>query len=181
MQHRFLRKTIPWIFLMIVAAVALTGCATTSTEKANQYIDKGDGSATDGGKDSGACTVKIECVTVTEHPDLLNSAKREIVPADGIILKTTEVSFDEGDTVLDVLLAVTKENKIQMEYEDSPAYGGGYVEGIANLYEFDCGELSGWEYFVNGWSPNYGCGNYLVGAGDVIEWRYTCDNGKDLK
>ncbi|HMM06147.1 MAG TPA: DUF4430 domain-containing protein [Clostridiales bacterium] len=181
MQHHFLRKTIPWIFLMIMAVATLTGCATTSTEKANQYLDKGDGSTAESGNGSGACTVKIECVTVTENMDLLASAKREILPADGIILETTTCSFDEGDTVLDVLLAVTKEHKIQMEYEDSPAYGGGYVEGIANLYEFDCGELSGWEYFVNDWSPNYGCANYRVGAGDVIEWRYTCDNGEDLK
>ena len=181
MQHSFLRKTIPWVFLMIVAAALLAGCATVSTEKANQYLDEGDNSASAGGNGSGTCTVKIECVTVTENMDLLAEAKRDILPADGIILKTTEVSFDEGDTVLDILLSVTKENKIQMEYEDSPAYGGGYVEGIANLYEFDCGDLSGWEYFVNDWNPNYGCSNYLVAAGDVIEWRYTCDNGKDLK
>ena len=40
---------------------------------------------------------------------------------------------------------------------------------------------SGWEFFVNGWSPNYGAGNYIVSDGDVIAWRYTCDNGKDLE
>lgn len=179
MGHRFLNKTVSWLFLMIMAA-ALTGCATVSTEKAGRYLDQGDAGAGNGGG-SGACTVMIECLTITDRLDGLVSTKREIVPADGVILKTTEVPFEEGDTVLDVLLAVTKENKIQLEYEDSPAYGGGYVEGIANLYEFDCGELSGWEYFVNDWNPNYGCSNYLVAAGDVIQWRYTCDNGRDLQ
>lgn len=179
MRHNFLRKIIPWVLLLILTPVCLSGCGTVSTEKANEYLDEGDSSAFAGG--SGFCTVKIECATVSAHMDLLDAAKRELIPSDGIILDTTKVSFDEGDTVLDVLLAVTKENKIQLEYEDSPAYDGGYVEGIANLYEFDCGDLSGWEYCVNDWNPNYGCGNYLVADGDVIEWRYTCDNGEDLK
>lgn len=179
MRHNFLRKIIPWVLLLILTAACLSGCGTVSTEKANEYLDEGDSSASDGG--SGFCTVKIECATVSAHMNLLDAAKKELIPSDGIILDTTNVSFDEGDTVLDVLLAVTKENKIQLEYEDSPAYDGGYVEGIANLYEFDCGDLSGWEYCVNDWNPNYGCGNYLVADGDVIEWRYTCDNGEDLK
>lgn len=28
--------------------------------------------------------------------------------------------------------------------------------------------------------PNYGCSKYEVSDGDVIEWRYTCDLGKDV-
>ena len=37
-----------------------------------------------------------------------------------------------------------------------------------------------WMYCVNDWYPNYGCGQYVVKNGDVIEWNYTCDLGKDL-
>ena len=59
-------------------------------------------------------------------------------------------------------------------------YNSHYIEGINNLYEFDCGELSGWMYSVNGWYPNYGCSRYQVQDGDVIEWHYTCDLGEDL-
>lgn len=55
-----------------------------------------------------------------------------------------------------------------------------YVEGINNLYEFDCGQLSGWMYNVNGWFPNYGCSKYTVQDGDVINWVYTCNLGKDV-
>ena len=55
-----------------------------------------------------------------------------------------------------------------------------YIEGIHNLYEFDCGDLSGWMYKVNGWFPNYGCSRYQLKQGDVIEWVYTCDLGKDV-
>ena len=32
-------------------------------------------------------------------------------------------------------------------------YNSYYVEGIGNLYEFDCGSESGWMYKVNGWFP----------------------------
>jgi hypothetical protein len=54
------------------------------------------------------------------------------------------------------------------------------IAGINNLYEFDVGELSGWMYKVNGWYPNYGCSRYQVKDGDLIEWNYTCDLGRDL-
>ena len=59
-------------------------------------------------------------------------------------------------------------------------YNSAYIEGINNLYEFDCGELSGWMYKVNGWFPNYGCSRYQLKEGDVIEWVYTCDLGVDV-
>ena len=55
-----------------------------------------------------------------------------------------------------------------------------YIEGIANLYEFDCGPLSGWMYQVNGWFPNYGCSRYQMQDGDNIAWVYTCDLGNDV-
>ena len=42
-----------------------------------------------------------------------------------------------------------------------------------SLYEFDGGRWSGWMYCVNDWYPNYGCGQYAVKNGDVIEWNYT--------
>ena len=48
------------------------------------------------------------------------------------------------------------------------------------MYEFDCGQYSGWMYRVNGWYPNYGCSSYDVEDGDNIEWKYTCDLGVDI-
>ena len=101
-----------------------------------------------------------------------------IVPASGEILKTTTMTFEQGDTVFDVLCAVRDKYKLHMEY--SGAKGNEYIEGINNLYEFDGGRWSGWMYCVNDWYPNYGCGQYVVKSGDVIEWNYTCDLGKDL-
>ena len=46
--------------------------------------------------------------------------------------------------------------------------------------EFDCGNLSGWMYCVDGWYPNYGCSRYQLKDGETVEFRYTCDLGKDV-
>ena len=121
------------------------------------------------------CTISISCATLLDNMDQLPEAKRELVPADGCLLKETEVAFAEGETVFDVLQRVTRENKIHMEYSDTPMYDSAYIEGIGNLYEFDCGSGSGWQYSVNDWFPNYGCSGYALEDGDVIEWVYTCN------
>ena len=67
-----------------------------------------------------------------------------------------------------------------MLFRSTPIYNSAYVEGIHNLYEFDCGSGSGWMYRVNGWYPNYGCSRYQLSQGDTVEWRYTCDLGADI-
>jgi hypothetical protein len=35
-------------------------------------------------------------------------------------------------------------------------------------------------YRVDGWFPNYGCSRYQLADGEVVEWRYTCDLGRDV-
>lgn len=63
----------------------------------------------------------------------------------------------------------------------SPMYNSYYIEGINHLYEFDCGNESGWMYKVNGWFPNYGCSSYTLQGGDTIVWCYTCNGlGADV-
>lgn len=126
------------------------------------------------------CTISISCSTILGNMDYLDEAKHSLVPADGWILKPTQVTFNEGESVFDVLQRVTKNNKIHLESAFTPMYNSAYIEGINNLYEFDCGELSGWMYSVDGWFPNYGCSRYQVQAGDNIKWMYTCDLGKDI-
>lgn len=140
-------------------------------EPEDQEVDKGK---------SYTCTFSIECSTILNNLDDLDPDKLECVPSNGVILKTTTVTFYEGESVYDVLQQVCKENGIQMEASWTPIYNSAYVEGIHNLYEFDCGNLSGWMYRVNGWYPNYGCSRYQLAQGDVVEWRYTCDLGADV-
>ena len=126
------------------------------------------------------CTISISCATILNNMSDLKSGKEEFVPSDGWILAASEVEFTEGESVHDVLQRVCKDAGIQMESSFTPAYNSAYVEGINNLYEFDCGQLSGWMYNVNGWFPNYGCSKYTVQDGDVINWVYTCNLGKDV-
>ena len=126
------------------------------------------------------CTFSIECSTILNNLDMLDPDKLEMVPSGGVILKKTTVTFYEGESVFDVLQRICKEKGIHMEAEWTPIYNSAYVEGIHNLYEFDCGALSGWMYKVNGWYPNYGSSRYQLKDGDVVEWRYTCDLGNDI-
>lgn len=126
------------------------------------------------------CTLSVRCETILNNIDCLDLEKVELVPEDGVIYETTEVVFCEGESVFDVLLREMKNNNIHLEFENTPIYNSAYIEGINNLYEFDCGELSGWMYKVNDWFPNYGCSRYQLNDGDKIEWVYTCDLGRDV-
>ena len=126
------------------------------------------------------CTLEIRCDTLLQHLDKLSSGKAELVPEDGILLEKTTVSFESGESVFDVLRRCLREQNVHFEYVDAKAYGSIYIEGIGNLYEFDCGEQSGWLYFVNGISPGLGCSGYTVANGDEIVFAYTCDMGADL-
>ena len=126
------------------------------------------------------CTISISCASILDHMDWLDPAKTALIPENGWILGSTELTFTEGESVFDVLLRVCTEKKIHMEFEETPMYQSAYIEGIYNIYEFDCGELSGWMYSVNGWFPNYGCSRYTLSDGDVIRWIYTCELGDDV-
>lgn len=121
-----------------------------------------------------SCTIEIRCDTILNNMGDLKKGLDEFVPADGTILPTTTVTFTQGETVLDVLERVCAEWGIQLEYSWTPAYGSYYIEGINHLYEFSCGQQSGWMYKVNGWFPNYGCSKYILDDGDEIVWCYTC-------
>lgn len=126
------------------------------------------------------CTLSIRCDTILDNMDHFNQDKLSVLPADGVVFPAQTVEFSEGESVFDVLLRVTRYNRIHMEFRPTPIYNSNYICGIQNLYEFDCGELSGWMYAVNGWYPNYGCSRYLLKDGDSIEWNFTCDLGRDL-
>lgn len=126
------------------------------------------------------CTLSVRCDTILQNIGWLDNEKVDIVPKDGVIFAEKTVTFYEGESVFNLLLREMKRNKIHMEFENTPIYNSAYIEGIANLYEFDCGELSGWMYKVNDWFPNYGCSRYQLKAGDRVEWVYTCDLGVDV-
>lgn len=126
------------------------------------------------------CTLSVRCDTILNNMKLLDEEKWEMVPKDGVIFATATVTFYEGESVLNILQREMKKAKIHMEFANVPMYNSAYIKGINNLYEFDVGELSGWMYKVNSWFPNYGCSRYQLKQGDMVEWVYTCDLGKDI-
>ena len=127
------------------------------------------------------CTVSIVCDTILGNMDELTEGKNVYVPENGVILAPSTVQFVTGETVYDVLKRACAAVDIPLEYRWTVEYGGYYIEGINELYEFDCGPESGWMYKVNGWFPNYGSSNYILKDGDIIVWAYTCRGlGEDL-
>ncbi|HPF19756.1 MAG TPA: DUF4430 domain-containing protein [Syntrophomonas sp.] len=126
------------------------------------------------------CTLTVQCTTIFDHLDRFDDRKRQVLPPDGIIYPVTGIVFTPGESVLDVLQREMKKAGIHLETTAVPIYNASYIEGIGNIYELDCGELSGWVYKVNGLVPNYGCSRYLLQDGDRVEVVYTCDLGRDV-
>ena len=160
-------KKITLTVLALLVAVLLTGC---------QGRDDSAGS----GEQMETCTVAIRCDTILDNWDDLAPDKAELVPADGVLLANTTVAFTQGESALDALKRVCEEKEIHMDFSTTPGTGVAYLKGIGNLYEFDCGERSGWLYHVNSQSPDVGCSDYQLQPGDTVEFLYSCNWGEDL-
>ncbi|MEE0944703.1 MAG: DUF4430 domain-containing protein [Clostridia bacterium] len=124
------------------------------------------------------CTLFVRCDSVLNNMEKLS--KEAVVAENGIIFTSSQVEINEGESVFDLLLRTMKKEKIPFEFSNTPGYNSAYIEGINNLYEFDCGALSGWMYKVNGEFVQKSCSEVYIKAGDVVEWLYTCDMGKDI-
>lgn len=153
-----------------VTTVSNTSSVISTAPKPDKPIKKYDNT----------CTFVIECKTILDNKDKLKKGLEKYVPDDAVIFSKT-VGFDSGESVYDILRRICDENGIQMEASYTPAFSSYYVEGINNLYEFDCGQGSGWMYSVNGVFPNYGCSSYKPASNDKIAFRYTCELGYDLQ
>ena len=125
------------------------------------------------------CTLEVKCTAILDNMDKFNQRKLQVLPADGIIYPLTTVTFEPGESAYNVLQREMRKAGIHLETTTVPLYNSVYIEGINNIYELDCGELSGWIYRVNGKIPGYGCSLYKLQDGDGIEFVYTCDLGRD--
>lgn len=126
------------------------------------------------------CSLAVRCDTLLSNMSGLDPEKTELVPEDGVIFFSRSAEFYEGESVFNLLQRELKGAKIHLEFVNAPIYNTAYLKGINNLYEFDCGELSGWTYKVNDWFPGYGCSLYQLQEGDIVEILYTCDLGRDV-
>ena len=164
-----MKRIVKFALLSLLLAL-LWGCGNdVSAEVADT---NGDGKLT--------CTLEIRCDTLVQNLDRLSPEKAVLVPEDGTLLAVTEAEFKGGESVFDVFRRVLREQKIHFEYVDASAYDSVYMEGIGNLYEYDCGPQSGWMYSVNGVYPGLGASAYTLADADVIVFSYTCDLGADL-
>ncbi|MEI3605537.1 DUF4430 domain-containing protein [Pseudogracilibacillus sp. SE30717A] len=157
---------------------------TKSKENSNQTKSS---KSSNSNSDNSTSSKGTEKNQTTKSPEQKEKKQKEtkstvtqsiVISSDEVPLSATKTEINGEETVLDVLIKITKEKGIQMDYR-----GGGstaYIEGIANVYEFDRGQGSGWMYRINGVFPDRGAGAINVQDGDVIEWLYTTDLGKDL-
>lgn len=166
------------LFIALFLAVVISGTNIQSVDE--YYLTHID----DITEDSETIHISIEAGTLLDHWEQLDPAlqSEEYVPDDGMILEESEYVLRQNDTVFDVLKRATRHNQIHMEYQgaDKNIYNSVYIQGINHLYEFSAGPLSGWMYAVNGDVPDKGVGKYTLHDGDVVEFKYTTDLGRDV-
>lgn len=133
-------------------------------------------SSTSATSSSVTATISIECKSILDNMDNLAKGHESYVPSDGVILDEYTATYNKKTTAYDLLSDACKENNISVSSEKTSF--GMYVSGINNLDEFDCGQQSGWTYYVNGKMPNVACSAYKLKNGDKVVFSYTCSYKK---
>ena len=118
------------------------------------------------------CTVTVECKSILNHMDNLKAGHESYVPSDGYIINESTVTLDNGSSAYDAVKAACNNNNVSLNTVSS-SYGK-YIAGFNNIDEKDCGNQSGWLYFVNGSSPSKSCSKYILSNGDNVVFSYTC-------
>lgn len=169
LTKKYCRKRLGGTLLVIAVLSAAIWFVRIQTRE--EYLRQENGRS---GENPITVSMEIRCDTVAGAEDYL--------PQDGVVLAKTSISAYEGDSAFDVLCETARVYDIPVEYEGAAAGDEfAYIEGIAYLYEYDHGELSGWIFLVNGETPNVGCGAYRVADGDEIVWYYSKERGRDVK
>lgn len=161
-------KNFAAVALLALAVIAFVQC--TDFQSAENYYAT---VTEETGEIVGAVTMEIRCDTA------LGKTENAYLPQDGVMLPETKLDIRKDDTVYDLLLRATRENRLSLDASGAP--GMMYVSGIQYLYEQDCGDLSGWMYLINGESLSVSCDQYLLQDGDRVQWVYSCEMGKDLE
>lgn len=133
-------------------------------------------SSTTSTSSSVTATISIECKSILDNMDNLAKGHESYVPSDGVILDEYTATYNKKTTAYDLLSDACKENNISVSSEKTSF--GMYVSGINNLDEFDCGQQSGWTYYVNGKWANVASSAYKLKNGDKVVFSYTCSYKK---
>lgn len=105
---------------------------------------------------------------------LSDDCKEEAVNILVEFAKIAETTGELSKLIIALLKRVLNNNEIHYEFVQNHMYKTAYIEGIGYIYEFDCGDMSGWLYYVNGKSPSVGCSLYYLKSGDEILFYYIC-------
>ena len=107
----------------------------------------------------------------------------------GTIIPQTKVPFKSGESIAQVTIRLLDHLGIGYSYTGSVT-GNFYLASIQNfevkntpydsMGEFDAGTGSGWMITLNGWFIDKSTAAFAVSDGDVIQWKYTCQVGKDI-
>ena len=89
--------------------------------------------------------------------------------ADGSVKGSISTSLPAGSTAVDALAATG------LSYQARSSQYGTYIAAIGGLAEKDkrYGSSSGWLYSVNGTTPGYSAGSYVLKDGDNVSWYFT--------
>lgn len=118
------------------------------------------------------CSVTIECTGVLDNMDNLKAGHEDYVPSDGYIISSYSVTIPNGSTAYDAVKTACENQGVTINVVSS-SYGK-YIAGFNNIDEKDCGNQSGWIYFINGSSPSKSCSKYKLSNGDNVVFSYTC-------
>ena len=107
----------------------------------------------------------------------------------GTILPKTKVPFKAGENIAQVTIRLLEAKGIGYTYTGRVT-SNFYLASIKNFVvnntpydsmgEFDAGTGSGWMITLNDWFIDKSTAAFTVSNGDVIQWRYTCQVGKDI-
>lgn len=162
-----MKKQISVIIICLLCILAFCSCSIKSTE---------DYYKTEETKGVDTVNIKVDCITaLSSLPNELKDGN--YIPENGIIIDTA-VEYENGDTAFTVLTKAAKKDKILIDYNGEGS--SVYVRGISHLYEFDCGDLSGWMVCINGEFADEGANSTTINPNDTVEWRYTCNLGADI-
>lgn len=168
------RDLLLFAFLVLVVVGLVFG---VKIESVDQYYLRNTENITE---DSEVVYLQIECkVLLDDQENIKQSLLDEgIIPSDGIFLKEKTLVLRNKDTVFSILKRASRYYQFQLEYEG--LQGSYYIEGIYNLYEFDCGSLSGWLFYINGERSGQSSDKVYLKNGDKVVLKYSRDMGNDL-
>jgi hypothetical protein len=110
---------------------------------------------------------KIAIPSPTPVASVQNTVSLSIDYGNGQEAINYQSNFTGNQTALDLLTTLTKTNNVPLTVKKYSF--GTLVESVNNVKNTTA---LAWIYFVNGQSASIGADQYIVKAGDKIEWKY---------